>query len=449
MKSSEKRQIDLGNDRISRIFWNYAVPSILAILAQSTAGLVDSVFIGRYVGSEGLSAITLIMPVIMFLAGIGTMIGVGGTTLAGIHKGKKELEESNNYFNVTIVLLSIAAVIGTIIMFSLSGKFSSLLGADGEVAEFMIHYTKVISLFFLPFLSTFAFAFFLKLDGKPVQVVVIILIGTIINILLDYLLVGVLGWNMKGAALATGLSQLIPWVLMLYIIKFKSSWKFSVPVFKKEEIWAMLFNGSSELLSMAAAAIAGFIYNMIIIEKIGMSGVAAFAVVIQIETVSTAVFYGFAEAIQSAVSYNMGANKFSRVKKLRNMSIYANLVSGVILCAVSLILGEDMASIFINDQGTIELAEYILVFFAFSFILVGVNITVATYYTSVNSPVLSGILTVSRSLLALIAGLIILPLIFGDQGVWMAVIFSEIVTIILGIICIKRYPFGSLEEKVS
>lgn len=445
MKLSKNTHIDLGSDKIPKIFWKYAVPSILAMLAQSTAGFIDSVFIGRYIGSDGLSAITLIMPVIMLLGGVGTMVAIGGTTLAGIHKGKEDFEKSNNYFNVTIVLLSIAAVTATIFLIALSGNFASLLGAKGKVAKFMMEYTKTLALFFLPFLLTFAFSFFLKLDGKPVEVVVVILSGTVINIILDYLLVGVLGLSMKGAALATGISQLIPWVLMLYFIKFKSSWEFSVPVFRIKEIWAMLFNGSSELLSMAAASIAGLIYNMIIIKKIGIHGVAAYAVAIQITTISTSVFYGFAEAIQSAVSFNLGADKLNRVKKLRNISIQANLASGVILCAVSLIFGEGIASIFIKEQGTIEMAAYILDFYAVAFILSGVNITLATYYTAVNSPVLSGLLAMSRSLIALGLGLIMLPLIFGNQGIWMAVIFAEVATVIVGVVCMRRYTFGNLK----
>ncbi|WP_432666461.1 MATE family efflux transporter [Wukongibacter baidiensis] len=449
MDQLKKRPIDLGNDKISRIFWSYALPSILAMIVQSTAGFVDSIFIGRYVGPDGLSAITLIMPVIMFLGGVGTMIAIGGTTLAGIYKGKEELEKSNNYFNVTIVLLGIAAVTATIFLMLLSGKFSSLLGAEGKVAEYMVDYAKTLSMFFLPFLLTFAFSFFLKLDGKPIMVVGTMLSGTVINILLDYLLVGVLGWEMKGAALATGVSQLIPCVLMLYGIKFKSSWKFKPPVFEKKEILGMLFNGSSELLSMAAASIAGFIYNMIIINKIGVHGVGAYTVALQITTFSTSIFYGFAEAIQSAVSFNLGADKLSRVKKFRNMSIYANVAAGIILCAVSLMFGEGIATIFIKDQGTIEMAVYILSFYAFAFILSGVNITLATYYTAVNSPVLSGLLTVSRSLVALMIGLIMLPLIFGDQGIWMAVIFAEIATIIVGIICIRKKPFGPTKEKAE
>lgn len=446
MSLSEKRNIDLGNDKISKIFWSYAIPSIFAMLAQSTAGLVDSVFIGRYIGADGLSAITLIMPIIMLLGGIGTMIGIGGTTLAGIHKGKGNLEKSNNYFNITMVLLSGVAIIATIILFTMSGKISSLLGAKGKVAECMISYTEIISLFFIAFLLTFAGSFFLKLDGKPVEVVMIILSGTGINILLDYLFVGVLGWNMKGAALATGISQLIPWMLMLYIIKFKSTWMFSIPNFKLKEIGEMLFNGSSELLSMAAASIAGFIYNIIIIEKIGMDGVAAYAVALQITTISTSVFYGFAEAIQAAVSFNLGGNKLHRVKKLRNISIYANLISGVMLCVVSLMFGESIASIFIKEQITIDMAAYILDFYAVAFLLSGVNITLATYYTAVNSPLLSGILSMSRSLIGLMIGLVILPFIFGKQGIWMAVIFAEITTVVVGMICMRRYPFGKLNK---
>lgn len=449
MEQSKKNNIDLGKDRIFKIFWSYAIPSILAMLAQSTAGFVDSVFIGRYIGPDGLSAITLIMPVVMLLGGVGTMVAIGGNTLAGIHRGKEELETSNNYFNVTIVLLSIVAIISTILLIAFSGNFTNLLGAKGIVAEYMIEYTKTLSLFLLPFLLTFAFSFFLKLDGKPVEVVVIILSGTAINILLDYLFVGLLGWSMKGAALATGISQLTPWLLMLYIIKFKSSWKFSIPIFRIKEIWAMVFNGSSELMSMAAASIAGFIYNVIIIGRVGVHGVAAYSVALQITTISTSVFYGFAEAVQSAVSFNLGADKLHRVKKFKNISMYANLISGVILCIISLTFSEAIASIFVKEQSTIEMAAYILDFYAIAFVLGGVNITLATYYTAVNSPILSATLAVSRSLIALTIGLITLPLIFGNQGIWMAVIFAEVATVIVGIICMRKYPFGSVKKKAD
>ncbi len=447
MKQLKKRSIDLGNDKTSKIFWGYAVPSILVMLANTTAGFVDSVFIGRYVGSEGLSAITLIMPISMLLGGIGVMVAIGGTTLAGIYKGKEELEKSNNYFNVTIALLSILSVTSTILLIALSSKFAGLLGAEGRVAEYMMDYIKILSLFFLPFLLTFAFSFFLKLDGDPAAVVMIMLSGTVLNILLDYWFIGVLRWSMKGAALATGVSQLVPWILMIYAIRFKSSWKFSVPVFNRKEIGAMLFNGSSELMSMSAASIAGFIYNLIIIKKIGIHGVAAYAVALQISSISTAISYGFADAIQSGVSFNLGADKLGRVKRLRNISLYANLVSGVMLCVASLVFGESMAGIFVKETGTIKLAAYILDFFAFAFIFSGVNITLATYYTAINSPIISGVLTVSRSLIALIAGLILLPLIFGDSGIWLALVFAEVATIIVGWVCVRKYPFGSIEGK--
>ncbi|KAB3525501.1 MULTISPECIES: MATE family efflux transporter [Alkaliphilus] len=443
MEKLKNKNIDLGNDSISKIFWSYAITSILAVLAQNTAGFVDAVFIGRYIGPEGLSAITLIMPVFMLLGGIGTMVAVGGTTLAGIFKGKENFEKSNNYFNVTVVLLSIVSITSTVFLLAFSGSFSSLLGASGVVAELMIEYSKTLSLFFLPFLLNFAFLFFLKLDGKPVEMVLIVLSGTVINILLDYLFIGVFGWSMKGAALATGVSQLVPCILMIYIIMFKSTWRFSTPVFKMKEIWTMLFNGSSEFLSMSATSVAALIYNVIIIKRIGFQGVAAYAVALQLTTFSTSVFYGFAEANQAAVSFNIGANKLSRVEGLKKASIYANLVTGVILCIVTLMFSERIASIFVKNQATIMMAAEILVYFAVSFILSGVNITVATYYTAVNAPVLSGALAVLRSLIALTIGLLTMPIIFGNSGIWMAVIFTELVTIIVGALCLRKYPYGS------
>ena len=438
--------VNLKQEKITKIFWKYAIPSLIGILAQNTAGFIDSIFIGRFVGANGLSAITLIMPFIMFYSGTGTMLAIGGSTLAGIYKGKGDKAKSNNYFMVTISLLAIVAVIASILLFFSSGIFTALLNVKGEVASFVQSYTRILAVFALPFMMSFAFLFFIKLDGNPTIAVATSVVGTILNVILNFVFIVIFKWKIVGAALATGLSQLIPFLLFTYFIFYKSSWYLAKPNYKAKEIFNIVFNGSSELLSMASISIAGFIYNVLIIKHVGINGVAAYTVAMQTAAIAIDVFYGFSESTHSAVSVNIGAEQLQRVKKLRNITLKANMIVGLLFCCLSLVFGKYIVKIFITDKSVIALAITILNFNAYAFALKGVNIALSTYYTAVNSPLLSCIIALSRTLIAFVIGLYILPLIFKTNGIWLATIFAEVVTVIVAFIFLKKYPFGSMKD---
>ena len=443
MSLKSEKELDLKNEKVSKIFWQFAIPSILAIIMQSTAGLIDSIFIGKYIGVEGLAAITLVMPIIMLLIGVSTMVAIGGTTLAGIYKGQGNIEKSNNFFNVVMYLLFVIAAMSTVLVLIFGKSFAFWIGATGNVVTYITDYSMTLGLFFIPFLLNFAMGFFLKLDGKPVVVVIAVSVGTIINIILDYVFIVYLSMGMVGAAFATGLSQLIPSVILLYLLIMKSNWKFKKPVFIKSEIFQIFFNGSSELLSMASGAISGFLFNIIIIDKIGLDGIAAYAVVVQVGSLAISIFYGFADSIQSLVSVNYGANQFVRVNEFRKLSLQSNLIVGVLICIVAFTFGDNIARIFIDESSTIELSTFILKFFGISYIFAGMNITFATYYTSVNSPVISGGLTIIRSLVSLIIGMLILPLLFGENGIWGAIIFAEVLSLAIAYLFFRKWPYGS------
>ncbi|MBM7539848.1 MATE family efflux transporter [Amphibacillus cookii] len=439
------RTLDLGKTNINRIFWVYALPSILMMIVQSTAAFIDSVFIGRYVGADGLAAITISMPLLMFLIGIGTMIAVGGTTLAGIEKGKGNFEKSNNLFNVTTSLLLISGFIGTIVIYTIIPALTNLTGAEGAVFHNTVVYTEYIAFFVPFFLINFAFGFFLKLDEKPVIVVLIMLSGTLANIILDYLFIATFDMGIRGAALATGISQALPFVVFFIVIVFKSNWKIKKPEFSLYDIRRIFYNGSSEFLSNIATALTGMVFNYIIMLNIGSDGVAAFAVALQLVGIVTSISYGIAEGSQVAVSYNFGAEQYTRVKHIRKLTFRVSFILGILLAITSLLFSQELASIFLSEDRIINMANEILGYYAISFIFLGVNISIATYYTSVNDPARSVILTLFRSLVSTLIGLAILPLLFGESGIWLTVIFVEVGTLIIGFFMLKRNPFGNVK----
>lgn len=436
--------LNLGKSNIYIIFWTYVIPSVLMMIVQSTAGFIDSIFVGHYVGPDGLASITLVMPILMILIGLGVMIAVGGTTLAGIEKGAGNQAKSNNFFNVTSSLLLITGFVGALVVFIFIPSLTSLLQASSRVSGYTVEYARYISVFAPFFLLNFAFGYFLKLEGKPILVVSVMLGGTLINIFLDYLFIAKLHLGIKGAALATGASQLLPCIILLILIITKSTWQFKVPKFHRKEIGRLFFNGSSELVSNIAFSVTGIIFNVMIMYRIGEMGVAAYAIALQLAGIAGSISYGIAEGTQAAISYNFGAKQYKRVKAMRNLSLKASFVLGIIFLSMILLFRGSMAGFFVKDLATVSLASNILSFYAVGLLFNGVNISIGTYYTSIDDPIRSALITLYRAFISSIIGLSILPILFGSSGIWMTVIFAECTTFIFGLWMIKRKPLGRI-----
>lgn len=442
-----KRNIDLGKSSINKLFWFYTIPSVFMLVVQTAAYLIDSIFIGRFIGSNGLSAITLVMPAIIFLSGIAMMIGIGGITLAGIERGAGNKENSNNIFNVTMTLTLISGAVGAVIMYLISPLVIQLFSITGETAAFSNEYMRYTS-FFIPFyLLNFVVGFFLKLSGKPLLVTSIMFLGALLNVGLDYLLIVYYPLGMGGAAMATGLSQVVPFLICLGVLIWNSDWSFRMPVFRLLEIRQIFYNGFSEFLTTVTSAVVGVVFNAIILSRIGDMGIAAFTVVIQLMEFARSLGYGIAEGNQSIWSYNFGAHQYERVSSVRKMAIVVSSLIGVLITGGAFIFSEEIARIFVTEAAVITLSVEILSYSALSLIFVGFNIVMPTYYTAINDPFHSILLTVYRSFIGPIIGLLILPLIFGVEGIWLTFVFMEGTAFILGAILLKHYPLGNKNKK--
>lgn len=439
-----KKILDLGKDKEVTLFMNFAIPAILGMIAINTAGIVDSYFIGNCIGADAIGAITLVTPLMSIILGIVYMIVSGGVVLAGTEYGKNNLSKSNNYFNITLSLIIIAAItIMIILRFSMKYIIVNMMNIEPHIAKYVFDYFYTVLYFMIAYMLVSFFSFFLKLDGMPKLVVIVTLIGVIINIILDYLFVGVIGMGMRGAALATGTSQLIPCIIFIIVTIVKSQWKFGIPKYNKKEIWMILFNGSSELLGLSAIGIAGYIYNIIITKHLGMDGVSAYGVAMQIANVAILLFYGISDGIQSIVSYNFGAKLYKRVDKFRNIAFLSSFVIGIVICIALIGFGDKIAYIFVKNQRIVNMSSYIMVYYGISLLIAGINLNATTYYTALGQPVKSAVIAVTRSLVGLVIGLIILPYIFGEIGLWIPLIFTEILTFILVLYYVKKYPYGN------
>jgi len=443
----EKSPQTLKTGKISKLFWYYTLPSIFMLITQNIAYFVDSIFIGQYVGAEGLSALTLVMPFIIFLAGFAYMIAVGGITLAGIERGAGNTKESNNLFNVTTVLLVILGVLGGIFIHSFVPRLMRWIGTSETSVELITEYGQHMGVFVPFFLLSFALGAFIKLDERPYLAMLSMVLGPLVNIFLDYLLVAHYQLGMRGAAIATGLSQFITFVVCMVVIISKSTWNFEFPTFRFIQIKRIFYNGFSEFLTNITAALTGAIVNVMILQRLGESGVAAFAVSMQVTEFVRSIGYGIAEGNQALLSYNFGAKLYERVKETRNLAIKISFICGIVLTGLSVLFSGEIAQIFVTEQVVINHASEILMIFSLSFLFSGFNAFVATYYTSLNDPVRSGVIAIYRTVIAPAFGLIVLPLIFGDTGLWLTFVFIEVSAFFIGLLFLKKYPLGYFRAK--
>lgn len=442
------KDLDLGTTKINKIFWVYVIPSIFSIIFSTTAQFIDSAFIGRYVGASGLAAITMLVPFLMLLNGISIMVAIGGVTYAGISWGKGDYEKSNNFFNLTMLLIIIAAFVSTISFLIINHNFDSFFSVSAETLDQIQSYGFFISLFFVFGMFNLTCNLFLNLDRKPILVVGVSSLSTILNVILNYVFIVRLNMGMSGAALASGISQVIPTIIFVYIIIKKSSWTIRYPDIHLYDIGRILFNGSSELISISSVAIASFILNKIILSTVGLTGVAGYSIAMQLGGLVISFGFGVSDAIQSPVSYNYGAQLYDRVRQILRKGVIINMIFGLGLMIVCNLFAEQFSSIFIKDDETIMYSVRILRFYSLAFIVMGANVVLATYYTSVDSPIISGIITTLKSLVYLLIGLVVLPLVFGENGIWLALVFAEFSTIITVYFVYKKYPYKKQTEKL-
>ena len=433
-----KNKLDLGRDSILKIFFHYAVPSVLGMLAMSTAQVIDGIFIGRFVGPDGLAAINLAWPLVMVFSGISLMIGIGGSTLANISRGAGDRHNADNLYTVTMLSLAVFSAFVLLLGLSLLRFIPAVLGADDTIELFVQNYLRIIILFSPLFIFTFTQDLFIRGDGSPVFPVAAMLAGSATNIICDYLLVGRLKMGIEGAALATGFSQVIPFISMIFYLQFKTGWKYVKPKFRLNEFARMCYNGVSEFVDETSIGVSVYIFNLVLMIRIGALGVAAYSIAAYVGEIFGIIFFGIAQAIHAGVSYNKGAGKIMRVKGFRDLAVFSNLGLGITAFILLQLFRAKAPAVFVKDPDVISLASEITFYYSFALLLMGVNIASAMFFTAIDKPAQSAVIALSRSLVMLLLGLAVLPLLFGNTGIWLTFAFAETVTLVIALIFYKR-----------
>jgi len=424
-----------------KTFFNYSIPCIIAMFLTSFIIIVDGIFIGWKVGESGLAAINLTLPLMYILLAATLLIGVGGVTLAAQSLGAKQKSQANYYFSVALIGVLIVDTIIVLLITAFLKDIVLLLGAHGIVQEYVMDFLRVMVYFYVFMMLNMVFSMFIRAEGKPQLSLFFGISGNILNIILDYIFIMELGWDMRGAALASGLSALVPCLFgLLYFFANKSVYQLTKFRPNFVDFKNILLNGSAEFIAQISISITIFAFNRILMERIGINGVAAQMIIGYIVFMQSMVLTGIAIGIHPLISYHFGAKNMNIIFKLLGISLKAVCAVGLVVCIVSLVYAENIIHIFsLNNKELLSIGKLGLRIFSLAFLLNGYNIIAIAFFTSIGKPKAALLVSILRSLVLILFFLWVLPNILGDIGIWLTTPLAETITCAIAYILVMKF----------
>ncbi|WP_330692330.1 MATE family efflux transporter [Romboutsia ilealis] len=395
--------------------------------------MIDGLFVGNVLGGNALASVNLVQPYMQIIMAAALIISVGAQSIIGINLGKGESEKAQNIFRTASILLILISILVTILGVFFSEKIALILGANEVLLEGSSTYIQIISYFTAFIAIMFLFEMIVRVIGKPNISLVSMIISVVLNIILDYLLINKFNLGIKGAALATGISYTMAFLInMIPFVSKKTIINLYKGKFDKSVLFQMIYNGSSEGVSSISNAISMFLFNTALMKIAGENGIAAFSIINYIAQVGYMVLFGISDGIRPIISYNFGAQNENRVNKTLKISIIVNIIIGAIIFIVMATFSKQLIEIFLKDgKYVVEIASTGAKIYGIAFLFNGTNILISSYFTAIDDPKNSIIVAMSRGIVFILIGIVILPYIFGINGIWITIVFADIMTILL------------------
>mgnify|MGYP001168836179 CR=1 FL=1 len=428
-------------DKISSIFFHYSIPSVLGMLAISSASIVDGFFIGNYVGDFGLAAINISLPIFSLLFGFALMMAIGSSVISGKLIGEGKINNASIIFSKTIVCITLFSFLSSIVLALNIETILHLFGADEILTKIAIEYLSIM-LIFIPFLMIgVVLDYFVRIDNRPNLAFIALLLSAIVNVVLDWFMIVYLQKGIFGAALATGISQLILlFILLPHFFSKKATLKFVKPVGSYIQIAKATYNGASDFVNEISIGITTLIFNYVMIKSFGIEGIAAFTVINYLLLIGIMISFGISDSLQPIISKNFGAKEYKRIEEFLKFAFLSTSLFGIIMILLLLFIPDTLANIFLEDtnfktkQIVLNFATFIWIAFLFN----GRNLVISAYLTAIHKPLASMIIALSRSFIFPVFFIFTLPFLFDEKGIFIAIPMAEFITFLIAMILFKK-----------
>ncbi len=420
----------------------YLLPNILAMAGTSCYVLADTFFISAAQGSDGITALNLVLPVYGLMFAIGSMIGIGSATRYSLSKSLGT-GDHDKYFSNAILWAFLFSLIFVFIGIFCPDALLRMLGADDAILAVGLPYTRIFLCFAPFFLTSYTFTAFVRNDGSPKIAMTATLLSGIFNIVFDYLLMFPLGMGMVGAALATGVSPIVSITIsMAHYLSKRNTVRFvwAVPSVRKLFLACQL--GVAAFVGEISSGVTTMVFNFLLLGLGGNLAVAAYGVVANTALVGTGLLNGVSQGLQPLASESYGKGDQDAQRRIYRHSLQIALLIAVLLVVFVVLFADAVVSAF-NSEQSAELAAYavpgIRVYFC-GFLFAAVNIVKSGFLSAVGKGKESSIIAISRGVVAIVVFAFLLSRLFGMPGVWLAFPISELFTLLLGFVLQKKQP---------
>lgn len=408
----------------------FTLPSIGMMIFTSIYSVVDGFFVSNFAGKTPFAAVNIIFPLLMILSTVGFIFGTGGSAIVAIALGEQKKEQANRYFSLFVYIAFGLGVLLAVLSIAFIRPICQLLGAEGQMLEDCVLYGRII-LLALPFnILQFLFQSFFVTAEKPKMGLWITLSSGFTNMLLDAVLVILLPqpYKLAGAAAATAMSQVVGGgVPLLYFGRQNTSiLRLGKTRFDGSAILKAIINGSSEFMSNVSMNVVGMLYNIQLLAYAGEDGVAAYGVMMYVSFIFAATFIGYSIGTAPIFGYNVGAQNHKELQGLLRKSLLMIGIFGIGMIVIGVAFARPLSAVFVGyDQSLMDMTTWGFQIFALSFLFMGYAIFASGFFTALGDGVTSAIISFLRTLVFQVAAVLILPLVWGIDGIWWSIVVAE------------------------
>ena len=424
-----------------KLFVKLAIPSLISMLFSSIYMICDGIFVGKIIGSKGLAAINLVFPIIMIVFAVSDMIASGASVKIGIKLGEKNEKEASNIFTIAVLLSLIINIIFMIISLIFSKDIIFILIKDKELATLSYKFAYVFILA-LPFIAPFfALDNYLRLCGKANMSMWINIAVSILNVILDAILIGYFKLGIEYAALCSALSMFIGTLIFLYpFIMKKVTLRFTKPKVNIKEILYIIYNGSSEFFSNISNSIMSIITNGFLLYYGGPVGVAAYSIVMYIDALISPVLFGMIGSIQPVISYNYGAKDYKRITEFFKITCIVGFIISIVTMIIIFIFPDFLVGLFSSksDVDIIQMGKIALLLSAPSYLFNWFTMTVGSFLTGLEKATESIVVMLLESVIVPLILIVALTKTIGVYGIFLVPSIRGFISIAIALILWRR-----------
>ena len=422
-------------------FFKFVIPSVVSMLVFNLYTMVDGIYVARFVGEHALSAVNISMPYVNFIFAFSILFSVGTSTVVAIFRGENNMKSANETFTRNTIFLTVCALIITLLALVFQNELALFLGASEVTLPYVHDYLGVLIWFTFFFIVSYSMEVLVKTDGFPKLATAAVSVGAVTNIVMDYVLVVHVGMGIRGAAIATGLSQVLTFtVFTIHFLGKRGTIHWCKTTMDLSVYKRIVPIGTADFITELSAGTIIFLFNHAILKHIGDNGVVTYTVITYIYNIVMMTFTGISQGMQPLVSFYRGRREENTCRLFLRYALYSTFAMSMLALAICLFMTPALVSIFI-DASRAELFTYTVHAFriySLCYLVIGYNIVCSGYFAAVEKSGYSFAISLLRGFVLIAASIWIMGELFQGEGIWYATLVCESSTLVVSIWCMLR-----------